>query len=105
MITVPNVFQEFQCRTNRYSYSYFPNATSIWNKMISDFEHMPSFEELKNHLIILFRPSMKSTFGIHDPLHLRFIFQLRVGLSPLKSHKKVITFLTLIRISVRVHRV
>ena len=29
----------------------------------------------------------KSIFGIHDPAGLRYLFQLRVGLSPLRSHK------------------
>ena len=88
MITLPNVFQEFRCRTNRYFNSFFPNATSNWNKIISNFEHLPTLDEFKNHLNLLFRPRVKSTFGVHDPLYLRYIFQLRVGLSPLKSHKK-----------------
>ena len=26
-------------------------------------------------------------FGIHDPAGLRYLFQLKVGLSPLRSHK------------------
>ena len=47
VITLPNVFQEFQCRTNRYFYSFFPNATSTWNKIISNFEHLPTFDEMK----------------------------------------------------------
>ena len=29
----------------------------------------------------------KSIFGIHDPVGLRYLFQLRVSLSPLRSHK------------------
>ena len=29
----------------------------------------------------------KSIFGIQDPAGLRYLFQLRVGLSPLRSHK------------------
>ena len=29
----------------------------------------------------------KSIFGIHDPVGLRYLFQLRVCLSPLRSHK------------------
>ena len=36
----------------------------------------------------LIRPPKKSIFGIHDPKGIKFIFQLRLGLSPLKSHKK-----------------
>ena len=30
----------------------------------------------------------KGLFNIHDPNGIKWIFQLRVGLSPLKSHKK-----------------
>ena len=29
----------------------------------------------------------KGIFGIHDPVGLRYLFQLRVSLSPLRSHK------------------
>ena len=48
---------------------------------------MPSFTELKTHLNNLFRPNCKPIFGIHNRDGVRKIFQLRVGLSPLKSHK------------------
>ena len=34
----------------------------------------------------------KSIFGIHDPVGLRFLFQLRVSLSPLRSDKSSDTF-------------
>ena len=34
------------------------------------------------------RPTPKSFYGLHDPSGLIFIFQLRVGLSALKFHKK-----------------
>ena len=36
----------------------------------------------------LIRPKAKNTFGVHDPLGLRFLFQLRVDLSPLRNHKR-----------------
>ena len=49
---------------------------------------MPSFDTLKDHIISLLRPKTKSIFGIHDPLGIRFLLQLRVSLSPLRSHKK-----------------
>ena len=39
------------------------------------------------NILTLFRPETKSTFGIHDPVGHRSLFQLRVSLSPLKSHK------------------
>ena len=33
------------------------------------------------------KPSGKSIYGIHDNVGIKYIYQLRVGLSPLKSHK------------------
>ena len=92
VINLPNVFQNIRCRTGRYLNSFFPNATSTWNNIISHYQHLPSFEGLKNHIISLIRPEMKSTFGIHNPSHLRYLFQLRVGLSRLRHHKKRLNF-------------
>ena len=56
--------------------------------MISNFQDIPTFTSLKSHLLSLTRPKIKSTFGIHDALGLRYLFQLRVNLSPLRSHKR-----------------
>ena len=48
---------------------------------------MPSINVLKSHILSLIRPEKRSTFDIHDPLGLRYLFYLRLGLSPLRSHK------------------
>ena len=82
-----NVFRKINSKTDRYKNSFFPHAVSSWNIFISDFEDFPSFNNLKVHLLSLFRPKIKSIFGIHDPMGLRYLFQLRVSLSPLRSHK------------------
>ena len=82
-----HTFQEIRCKTARYKNSFFPDATSSWNNMISNFQDIPTFTSLKSHLLSLIRPKIKSTFGIHDALGLRYLFQLRVNLSPLRSHK------------------
>ena len=83
-----NTFQEIRCKTSRYKNSFFPDATSLWNNIISNFQEIPTFAGLKSHLLSLIRPKIKSTFGIHDALGLRYLFQLRVNLSPLRSHKR-----------------
>ena len=45
---------------------------------------------LKAHFLslTLIRPEIKSTFGIHDALGLRYFFQLRVNLSPSRSYAR-----------------
>ena len=42
---------------------------------------------LKVIFYLLFVQRKKSIFNIHDPSGLRYLFYLRVGLSPLRSHK------------------
>ena len=39
-------------------------------------------------MLKIYRPEKKNVFNIHDPNGIKWIFQIRVGLSPLKSHKK-----------------
>ena len=82
-----NVFRKINCRTDRYMNSFFPSAISSWNSIISNFEVFPSFDNLKDHMLSLFRPKNKSIFGVHEPLGIRHLFQLRVSLTALRSHK------------------
>ena len=83
-----NTFHELICRSNRYMNSFFPDAIASWNIFIKNFDNMTSFDILKDHIISLLRPETKSIFGIHGPLGIRFLLQLRVSLSPLRSHKR-----------------
>ena len=93
IINLPLIFQEFRSRTDRYSGSFFPNAVSLWNNFITNFQNLPTFLSLKAHLVSLFRPPPKPIYGIHDPVTLRNLFQLRLGLSKLRHHKKRHNFL------------
>ena len=54
---------------------------------------MPDLTTFKNHLPSFYRPKPKRIFGIHDPTGVKYLFQLRLGLSPLRSHKKRHNFL------------
>ena len=73
--------------------SFFPDAITSWNNVISHFDRIPSINILKNHIFSLIRPKGKNIFGIHDPLGLRYLLQLRVGLSLLRYHKKCHNFI------------
>ena len=66
LIYLTYIFQEVNCCSQRFRQSFFPDAIWSWNNILSQFENL-------------------HTFGIHDPLKIRSIFQLRVGL---RSHKK-----------------
>ena len=88
-----NKFYAIRCRSQRFMNSFFPDAISTWNNIISDFDSIPSIFSLKKHILSLIRPKKKNVFGIHDPLGLRYLFQLRLGLSPLRHHKKCHNFI------------
>ena len=81
---IRNTIREIICKSNRY---FFPDAIASWNIFIKHFDDVPSFDILQKHINTFFRPKTKSTFGIHDPVGPRYLFQLRMSLSPLRSHK------------------
>ena len=48
-----DIFQELRSRSNRYMYSFFPDATTSWNNIMKHFQNTPSFNTLKDHIISL----------------------------------------------------
>ena len=74
--------------------SFFPDAITSWNNIIKHFHNTRHFKILKDHILSLIRPP-KSSFGEHNPLRLRYLFQLWlwVNLNPLRSHKNHHNFL------------
>ena len=68
--------------------SFFPDGVNSWNDVFTYFKTIPSMDIFKRHSLSLIRPEKKSIFGIHDPSGLRILFQLNVGLSTLRCHKK-----------------
>ena len=83
-----NTFHELKCKSFRYTSSFFPDAITSWNNVFTEFVDIPSFNVLKIYVLSLIRSKKKRIFGIHDPLGLRYLFQLRVGLSSLRCHRK-----------------
>ena len=81
------MYHEVACKTSRYKNSFFPDSIKSWNDIGADFSSSTSIGQFKKNINVLIRPKPKPVFGIHDPVGLRFLFQLRVGLSPLNCHK------------------
>ena len=73
--------------------SFFPDAITSWNNVIIHFDNIPSINILKDHILSLIRPKGKNIYGIHDPLGLRYLTLLRVGLSFLRCHKQCHNFI------------
>ena len=83
----PLTYRDIFCNTQRYMNSFFPDAVRIWNNIDHNFKSCNSILSFKKHINALIRPNKKSIFNIIDPLGLKYIFQLRLRLSPLKHHK------------------
>ena len=71
----------------------FPDAVKMWNTLMPYFQEMPTLVTLKKHLVGLFRPNPRSIFNVCDPIGTKILFQLRLGLSKLRQHKKNHKFL------------
>ena len=86
---IRTTFHVIKCKSNRYMNSFFPHAIASWNLFMEMFKYndVPSIGVLKNDITALIRPESKTFFKIHDPVGLRYLFQLRVSLSPLNDHK------------------
>ena len=83
----PNIFEEKRTRTLRYKNSFFSNAISSWNNIITNIEGNLSKSSIKTHILRTIRPNHKSVYDIHDPIGLHYLFQLRTEVSPLQAHK------------------
>ena len=60
----------------------------IWNEIGPILRQVPSLSIFKSNVLKLIRPQKKNVFNIYDPEGTESLFQLRVGLSPLRYHKK-----------------
>ena len=74
-------------RTDRYLNSFYSDAVRSWNDIGTNLRNAKTLSVFKEELLKIIRPTKKDIFNIHDS-GLKWIFQLRVGLSHLRAHKK-----------------
>ena len=83
-----NVLHTMHSNKDKYRNSFFPDSVTLWNDLGPELRGADSLPIFKKKMLKLYRPEKKTLYNIHDPIHIKWIFQLRVGLSPLKNHKK-----------------
>ena len=88
VIVLQTSFKTIFCRTDRYRHSIFPDSVVAWNGIGPELRGAKSISVFKKNILNIIRPVKKGVFNIQHPNGIKWIFQLRVGLSPLKSHKK-----------------
>ena len=82
-----DVVGRIRARTEKIRSSFYPNCISEWNQLDPEIRLAPSIAVFKTKLLSKIRPPAKSVFGIHDPIGLSYLSQIRVGLSKLNFHK------------------
>ena len=75
-------------RTQRYERSFYPSCIFSWNKILSADQRMStSSAQFKSKLNALIKPKRTENFGVTHVEDLKYLYQMRVGLSALKMHK------------------
>ena len=72
--------------------SFYPDAVKCWNDIGPEQRQTDKISTFKTTLVRMVVPEEKSIFNIRSQ-DLRYLYQLRVGLSPLKAHKRRHNFL------------
>ena len=83
-----NILHALPWRNARFQHSFYPHSITSWNNLGPELTGAKSLSIFKKSILQLIRPAKKDIFNIHNRKGIGWIFQLRVGLSPLNSHKK-----------------
>ena len=82
------IIHNVNARTKRYLSTFFPSSIHSWNVVLSAGErNSNNIQQFKSSIKIKIRPSKTDNFGIDSKKRLKYLNQLRVGLSSLKMHK------------------
>ena len=74
-------------RTNKYNYSFFPHSVNAWGNLSNLIKASPSPNIFKKRYMEFYRINANSIFRIHNPVGIKLLTRLRVGLSHLREHK------------------
>ena len=72
---------------NIFETLFFPSTVIEWNKLDNNIRYWESVSAFKKQILKFFRPSLNSTFNVHNPHGIKLLTKLRVGLSHLREHK------------------
>ena len=79
-------------RHDYFKNSFFPSAISEWNKLDLNIRNSASLNTFKKKLLNFIRPCANSIFDIHNPLGIKLLTRLRLGLNHLHEHKFMHSF-------------
>ena len=84
----------FHCRTDCFKNSCFPSTLNDWYKLDETIRNSESISVFKSRLLSFIRPLESNVYNIFDPIGLKFLTRLRLGLVTLMSIGSGIIFKT-----------
>ena len=73
--------------THIFFNSFFPSVIIEWNKLDPSLRRCDSYNVFKSNILKFIRPSSNSFFDCHNPIGIKYITRIRLGLSHLREHK------------------
>ena len=66
---------------------YFPSTIIEWNKLDSNIRNSKALNIFKSEILKFIRPTGNSIFGCHNPIGIKLLTRLRLGVSHFRDHK------------------
>ena len=82
-----NRLPTFHCRTKCFKNSFFPSTMNDWFNLDSTVRDSESIAIFKKRLLSFIGPIPSNVYNIFDPIGLKFLTRLRLGLSHLNEHR------------------
>ena len=83
----------FNVKHNFFKNSFFPSSVIEWNNLDKSIRSSESLALFKKSILQFIRPTPNRTFNCHNPIGIKLITRLRLGLSHLRDHKSKHSFL------------
>ena len=77
----------YYCRTDIFKNSFFPFTITEWKKLEIDIWKSKSYATFQSTLLKLGRPIERAIYSINNPVRLKLLTRLRIGLSHLNEHR------------------
>ena len=77
----------FKTKHKFFKNSFFPSAIIEWNKLDPNLQRCDSYKVFKSNLLKFIHASPYSFFDFHNSIAIKYITQIRLGLSHLRKYK------------------
>ena len=83
----------FKVKHNFFKNSFFQSTVIEWNNLDKSIKSSESLALFNKNILQFIRPTTHRTFNCHNPIQIKLIRRLRLGLSHQRNHKFKLNFL------------